>query len=204
MATNNSFLTSRKNQVGLLLAILVVTAHLAVGLGAFWPVAAAAAYGAGVALTPARRQQELPPAPVTPTPVLLDGALRETSTSLLRANPPADVSHKAAELERSVRFVLSEWEDLEPTPQHRQTMWDIVKVYYPEITATYLDAPQFRDPRAVAVMVDSLTTLTDAVDRIKQGIVDDNLRAMDSQAQYLRSQLGALPGLDTGYPEAES
>ena len=45
-------------------------------------------------------------------------------------------------------------------------------------------------------MVDSLTTLSQAAGRIKQGILDDNLRAMDSQAQYLRTQLGALPGLD--------
>ena len=67
MASNNSFsnfLVSRKNQVGLLLAILVVVLHIAFGFGPFWPVAAIAAWGAGAALTPPPKQQALPPAQV--------------------------------------------------------------------------------------------------------------------------------------------
>ena len=82
-------------------------------------------------------------------------------------------------------------------------MWNVVKVYYPEITTTFLDSPQHSDGRAAAVMADSLTTLASAVDRIKTGILDDNLRAMDSQAQFLRTELGALPGLNDGFEEAE-
>ncbi|OAA16940.1 hypothetical protein Caferm_08860 [Corynebacterium afermentans subsp. afermentans] len=49
------------------------------------------------------------------------------------------------------------------------------------------------------VVVDSLTTLTRAAGRVRQGILDDNLRAMDSQAQFLREELGELPGLDDSY-----
>ncbi|QYH19785.1 hypothetical protein JKI95_01085 [Corynebacterium aquatimens] len=206
MDTNNAFanfLVSRRNQVGLLLAILVVVLHLAFGLGYLWPLATVAAYGAGVALTPPPKQKELPPAPVTPTPVLLDQALTETSKRLFSAGPPTPILAQVRELENNVRFVLSQWDHLEPTPKHRQTMWNIVKVYYPEITTTYLDAPQFRDQSAVNVMVDSLSTLTQAAGRIKAGILDDNLRAMDSQAQFLRNELGALPGLDGGYPEED-
>lgn len=196
--TSSNYLLSRKNQVGLLLAILVVTLHIAIGFGALWPVAAVAAYGAGALLTPPPKQKKLPPPPVTPTPQLLADALRETSSKLSGARPPERVVEQMRALESNVRFVLGEWDHLEPTPQHRQTMWDVVKVYYPEVTATYLDAPQFRDERAVDVMVDSLSTLTSAVGRIKNGILGDNLRLMDSQAQFLRSQLGALPGLDSG------
>ena len=44
-----------------------------------------------------------------------------------------------------------------------------------------------------------LTTLTRAAGRVRQGILDDNLRAMDSQAQFLREELGELPGLDDSY-----
>lgn len=189
------YLASRKNQVGLLLAILVVVLHIAVGLGPYWAIAAAAAYGAGAVLTPAPKQKELE-APVMPTPVLLGNSLRETSDRLFKALPPAPIVRGAKELEANVGFVLGEWNRLEATPDHRQTMWNIVQVYYPQITETYLEGAAYRDPRAVAVMADSLATLSDAAGRIKQGILDDNLRAMDSQAQYLRSQLGALPGLD--------
>lgn len=201
MASNNSFsnfLVSRKNQVGLLLAILVVVLHIAFGFGPFWPVAAIAAWGAGAALTPPPKQQALPPAPVS-TPQLLEDSMRATTARLLGANPPRPVVDQAAELGRNVEFVLSEWDHLEPTPEHRQTMWNVVMVYFPEVVDTYLDAPQFRDPSAVRVVVDSLSTLTRAAGRVRQGILDDNLRAMDSQAQYLRSKLGDLPGLDSGY-----
>nr|WP_256478267.1 hypothetical protein [Corynebacterium stercoris] len=187
----------------MLLAIIVVALHLAFGLGYLWPLATAAAYGAGVALTPPPKQQALPPAPVTPTPVILGQALQETSSRLFNAGSPTPVLAQVKELESNARFVLSEWDHLEPTPEHRQTMWNIIKVYYPEVTATYLDAPQFRDKSAVNVMVDSLSTLTEAVGRIKNGVLQDNLRAMDSQAQFLRNEFGALPGLDTSYPEAD-
>ena len=56
--------------------------------------------------------------------------------------------------------------------------------------------PQYRDKAAVDVVLDSLVTLTEAAGRVKAGILEDILRAMDSQAQYLRNQLGDLPGLD--------
>lgn len=189
------YLASHKNQVGLLLAILVVVVHIAVGLGPYWAIAAAAAYGAGAVLTPAPKQKELE-APVVPTPVLLGDSLRKTTGRLFKARPPAAIVRGAQELEANVGFVLGEWDRLEATPDHRQTMWNIVQVYYPQITDTYLEGAAYRDPRAVAVMADSLGTLSSAAGRIKQGILDDNLRAMDSQAQYLRAQLGALPGLD--------
>ena len=89
MASNNSsgnaaarYFASAKNQVGLVLAILVIVLHLAVGIGMYWPVAALAAYGAGAALTPSRKPKELPAAPAEPTPVVLDRSLRETSRRL--------------------------------------------------------------------------------------------------------------------------
>lgn len=191
-----AYLASRRNQVGLLLAIVVVVLHIAFGFGAYWPIAALAAYGAGAALTPPPKRPEVGTAPVVPTPQLLADTLTATTQRLLAAAPPAGVVKRARELDANARFVLGEWDHLEPTPGHRQTMWNIIQVYYPEITATFLDGSHYRDPRAVAVMVDSLTTLSQAAGRIKQGILDDNLRAMDSQAQYLRTQLGALPGLD--------
>ena len=137
--------------------------------------------------------------PAEATPVVLDRSLRETSKRLGGARPPRQVMAQARALEDTVRLVLSEWEHLEPTPEHRQTIWNVVKVYYPEVVDTYLDAPQYRDASAVWVVVDSLTTLTRAAGRVRQGILDDNLRAMDSQAQFLREELGELPGLDDSY-----
>lgn len=39
-------------------------------------------------------------------------------------------------------------------------MWNVVKVYFPEVVTTYLEAPQFRDQPAGNVVVDLLSTLT--------------------------------------------
>lgn len=191
------YFISAKNQVGMVLAILVIVLHLVVGLGDLWPVAALAAYGAGAALAPAPKRRELTES--QPTPVVLEESLRRTSSQLAMARPPREVMAQSETLQEYVRFVLAEWDHLEPTPEHRQTIWNVVQVYYPEVVKTYLEAPQYRDPAAVRVVVDSLTTLTRAAWRIRQGILDDNLRAMDSQAQFLRQELGDLPGLDDSY-----
>lgn len=191
------YFISAKNQVGMVLAILVIVLHLVVGLGNLWPVAALAAYGAGAALAPAPKRRELTES--QPTPVVLEESLRRTSAQLAMARPPREVMAQSETLQEYVRFVLAEWDHLEPTPEHRQTIWNVVQVYYPEVVKTYLEAPQYRDPAAASVVVDSLSTLTRAAWRIRQGILDDNLRAMDSQAQFLRQELGDLPGLDDSY-----
>lgn len=191
------YFISAKNQVGMVLAILVIVLHLVVGLGDLWPVAALVAYGAGAALAPAPKRRELTES--QPTPVVLEESLRRTSAQLAMARPPREVMAQSETLQEYVRFVLAEWDHLEPTPEHRQTIWNVVQVYYPEVVKTYLEAPQYRDPAAVSVVVDSLSTLTRAAWRIRQGILDDNLRAMDSQAQFLRQELGDLPGLDDSY-----
>lgn len=195
---NGNFFTSRKNLVGMILAVLVIALHLAVGLGFLWPVAAVAAWGAGVALTPAPSNAELEARkqPMLPAPIDLGQKLDAALDTLNGAHPPKPVRAQAKEMENNLRFVLANWDDLEAAPQHQQTIWDIVSIYFPDVVKTYLDAPQYRSPEAVEVMTGSLSTLTSAAEKVKRGILDQNLRAMDSQARTLREAFGDLPGLD--------
>lgn len=197
-AGGGNFFTSRKNLVGMVLAVLVIALHLAVGLGFLWPVAAVAAWGAGVALTPAPQSTavEARKQPMLPAPVDLGQKLTASLATLNDARPPKPVSDQAREMENNLRFVLDNWDDLEAAPQHQQTIWDIVNIYLPEVVSTYLDAPQYRSPEAADVMTGSLSTLTSAAEKVKRGILDQNLRAMDSQARTLREAFGDLPGLD--------
>lgn len=190
------FLTSRKNVVGMGLAAATIAAHVAVGLGFLWPVVALSAWGAGVALTPNEKPKELPPAPEKPTPLKLEESLKNTLRELARAKPPEPVLTQAREMESNLRFDLAEWNSLERSPKHQMTVYNIIEIYLPEVISTYLAAPNFRSDEAVASMTDSLSTLTQASGRIKQGILDHNLRAMDSQARTLRENFGNLPGLD--------
>lgn len=195
---NGNFFTSRKNLVGMILAVLVIALHLAVGLGFLWPVAAVAAWGAGVALTPDPSNAELEARkqPMLPAPIDLGQKLDAALDTLNGAHPPKPVLAQAKEMENNLRFVLANWDDLEAAPQHQQTIWDIVSIYFPDVVKTYLDAPQYRSPEAVEVMTGSLSTLTSAAEKVKRGILDQNLRAMDSQARTLREAFGDLPGLD--------
>ena len=207
MGTNNrfaealsgdNFFTSRKNLVGMGLATAVIGVQLVFPFGLLWPVAAAAAWGAGVLLTPAPPQKALPsntPPALTPGKQL-DARLDQALQPLYKVDPPASVGVQAMELEETLKFVLDEWNDLESAPQHQQTIWNIVNIYLPEVITTYLGAPQYRSPEAADVVTGSLTTLTNAAEKVKQGILDQNLRALDSQARTLREAFGDLPGLD--------
>ncbi|MHA2788899.1 hypothetical protein ACXZ66_07105 [Corynebacterium sp. S7] len=192
---NTNFFNSRKNAVGIIAAVLVIVVHLAVGLGALWPVVAIAAWGAGVALTPEKKQKELPK-PVEPAPQKLERTMNASLNKLSHANAPREVVDQARLLSQNVRFVLAEWDAVESVPEHQQNMWNIVEIYLPEVVNTYLDAPDLTLPSAVDSVVDSLQTLTGAVEQIKQAILDNNVRELDSQARMLRSKFGNLPGLN--------
>ena len=126
----------------------------------------------------------------------MDEKLDQALQPLYKVDPPASVGVQAMELEETLKFVLDEWDDLESAPQHQQTIWNIVNIYLPEVITTYLGAPQYRSPEAADVVTGSLTTLTNAAEKVKQGILDQNLRALDSQARALREAFGDLPGLD--------
>ena len=75
-------------------------------------------------------------------------------------------------------------------------MYNVSKVYLPEVVDTYLKAPQYRGREASMRCIDSLRTMYDAVDRVKHGILDNNLRALDSQASYLKEALQGPVSLD--------
>lgn len=195
---SGSFFTSRKNLVGMVLATLAILLHIVVGLGYLWPIVAVAAWGAGIVLTPVPGQKALPrpSQPALPPDKQLDQDLSKALSPLYKAEPPASVSVQAMELEGALRFVFEEWHDLETVPEHQVTIWNIVNIYLPEVVTTYLGAPQFRSPEAAEVVTGSLSTLTTAANRVKKGILDKNLRALDSQARTLREAFGDLPGLD--------
>ncbi|MCT2338745.1 hypothetical protein [Corynebacterium sp. p3-SID1056] len=200
MATNKwEYFSSRKNQVGMIAAALMTGLFIVLGLvGAAgvipWLVATTAAYGAGALLTPSREQKALEPS--VPTQALIDAEVQENLTKLHRANVPPPVYNEALALQGAVRFVLSRWDDLNATPEHQQTVYNVSKIYFPEVVTTYLNSPLYRGEDASLWCMESLDTMTKAVDRVKQGILDNNLRALESQATYLKEALKGPISLD--------
>ena len=202
MATSKwDYFASPKNQVGMIAAAVTTGAFAVFGLvGALgvipWAVAAGVAYGAGALLTPSNSQKALPAAETTSTESMIDESIKENLAKLHRANVPPPVYNEAMKLQSVTRFGLSQWESLTPTPEHQQTVYNVSKVYLPEVVDTYLKAPQYRGREASMRCIDSLRTMYDAVDRVKHGILDNNLRALDSQASYLKEALQGPVSLD--------
>ncbi|SES18445.1 hypothetical protein [Corynebacterium cystitidis] len=192
---------ARKNVVGLIAAALVLVLHAIFGLGAFWMLAVAAAWGAGYVLTPPRSPKALKAAPPKSVSLDLETSMRTALGVLATTRPPQIVTDKARELDQNVRFVLAEWDDLEAYPEHQQSMWNIVKIYFPQVVDTYRDAPDPNLDAAVRWFLDSLNTLVGAVANIKKAILDNNVRELDSHARTLRSKFGNLPGLNDTPPE---
>ena len=197
MDTNKNFFLSRENLVGVVAATLVFILHLAVGLGALWPVVAVSAWGAGVFLTPTSEKKALLSATTRPAEEILADRLHQSMDALYAAHPPRVVRDAAKELDVNSTFVLAEWHELETVPSKQQTMYDIIDVYLPEVVKLYTDHPDRSLPSAVEGTIDSLRTLSGAVESIKQAIIENNVRMIDGNARILRQRFGNLPGLST-------
>lgn len=193
---NTDFLTSRKNIVGIVAAVAVILLHFIAGLGVLWPIVTLAAWGAGVALTPDKPQETAPALVQVPLEVQLGRTNNRNMEKLSARRPPTKVMQEAEALNLNIRFVLSEWEDIQSYPEHQQNMMEIINIYSPKIINAYCDAPDPNLDAVVDSVTDSLSTLNAAVARIRRAIVENNVRELDSHAQTLRERFGNLPGLD--------
>ncbi|MFC6146651.1 hypothetical protein [Corynebacterium nasicanis] len=194
MDTSDNFFLSRKNLIGMVLAAAIIVVHLVLGLGFLWPVVALAAWGAGVALTPAPRQQALPPAPERPDADELLRRLDLSTRELYSAGPAAPVLDATAALRGSLLEVLLEWDHLGDVPEQRVVIETIIDDYLPRTLRAYLAITERQHPVAIAETVDSLGILQEEATRIHRAVVNDTLRELEDQTRALRLQFGRLPG----------
>lgn len=198
--SDRNFLRSRRNIVGMLLAIAVIMLHLLVGLGALWPVVALAGYGAGVALTPARRSPEITPAP-RPTLAGPDELRPVTGRQIERLKVhavPPPVIHALADFEVAALKVLRNWAELTDFPEHQVTVRSMIATYVPELVDSYLRIPDRTEPRAVNDIIASFTLLRDEAEHIYEAIMENNLSRLADHGRVLRMQFGRLT--DPGNP----
>lgn len=147
MATSSSggaggFFASRRNIVGMVLAVLVIVGHLAFGFGAFRPVAAAAAWGVGVLLTPAGRipdgtgsleSSDARPAVVKRnSPEELSRDLRRRIEGWSTSPLPREVREEIVVVHASLVEVLGNWSRLESIPHHRSVVAQIINSDVPD------------------------------------------------------------------------
>lgn len=195
MPTSN-FFTSRANFVGITLALVVLVAHLVLGLGALWPLAAVAAWGAGVALTPTPRQPSLE-APKESDPfrlaMRLHAALTPFSTSGVQP-----VEAQALRSGEALDWVLQHWDELAEAPEQKIQYATIIEEYLPGLGSAYQQVYSPRDDRAVSQVVESLSIIETEAEKTKAAIIDQNVMELDNHARVLKLQFGRFEGLDPG------
>lgn len=198
MATSDSgFFRSRRNITGMVLAVLVIVMHLIVGLGSFWPIVALAAWGAGVALTPAPAKELSSTGTAAVTAPELRHRLDEVAAQARAGRSlPREVTEQLRELQTSLHQVLRDWDDLDRVPERQVMVRAMINRYLPDLFHHYDQVPNDRDPRAVADVVESLRIMREESEDLRKAILDDNVRQLEDHTRHLRLQFGRLEAYD--------
>ncbi|HZK31868.1 MAG TPA: hypothetical protein VFC72_03040 [Corynebacterium sp.] len=193
-----TFLFSRKNIVGVIVAAVILVVHVIYGLGFLWPVVAVAGWGAAVLLTPEAKQ---PAAEVKNPSILppehLERGLDQSIERLYSINPPAEIDQEMTRLSDVLRWLFGRWGELDGAPEQQMTLTTMVQEFLPGMVERYLSIPDLHHPQAVADVVDSLQILREEAEETKQAVIADNVRQLEDHTRALRLQFGRLPGLQS-------
>lgn len=189
-----SLLTGTGSIVGLVAAIVVVVLHLAIGLGPFWPVAAAAVWGASLVLLPSggagseagRETDER----LSTDATFLESRASAELEALLAPDAPEQLADAARRFGDPLTLVLSEWEHLDDYPEQKVVVAAIVQDHLSALVAAYGEVPQSKRDQAVAPTADSLDLLAEELRKIHRAVGEDDLRALQNQRDVLAIQFG--------------
>lgn len=181
MDTSNWFF-SRRNVVGLILAIVAVVIHLAVGLGTLWPVIAIAAWGVGVALTPSAPQPALAP------PSTLVDAI-DASTLHFRALGIGQSSERElGQLKWTIGQLERHMDELAAQPILLQTVNEIAYSHVPTLEAAFEEVPDIARGQALDELDSSLQLLNEEAAKILNAIVQQKFRGLEGQRAELEQK----------------
>lgn len=199
MPTNNVWtaLSSRKNIVGMVLAIVAIIVHLVIGLGPLWPVIAVAAWGIGVALTPSS------PAPALKSaPSLVDAIATETEK--FRALGVSDSSlRQLNQLRWTIGQLEHHMDELSAQPILLQTVNEIAFSHVPTLVTAYEEVPDIARRGAQRELDSSLGLLNQEAGKILSAIVDQKFKGLEDQRALLEQKFSGvslyLDGPESGH-----
>lgn len=206
-----AFFFSRRNMVGMLLAVVVVVLHLVLGLGFLWPVAALAAWGAGALLTPPEKEnlravprdaREVPGERLRPTePDDLRRYLDRDVRRWERRRLPPAITDALTGAYSNLVDALGKWDRLDSSTRHRVIVQHIVTDDLPDVMDGYLAIPREDRPRAEADVVSLLGLLAaqagEALEEARAAF-NAELHELDEKRLRMELQYGALPELKDG------
>ena len=216
MATSDGFWSTRfgrwigstKNLVGLGLAVLALGAHLAVGLGALWPVVVVAAYGVGALVAPRGQVDLRLGLGATASAVELKEQLGLLRRSLRGPSGRLDPDLRASldGVLATLDEVVGRWDELSGAPDQQHTVAQMIADYLPTSVQTYLNLPRAVTAARTAgrrsahdELADQLGILQRESGRIRDAVYARNLDALNDQGRFLRdkfhrSELDLPPG----------
>ncbi len=206
-----AFFFSRRNMVGMLLAVVVVVLHLVLGLGFLWPVAALAAWGAGALLTPPEKEnlravprvaREVPGERLRPTePDDLRRYLDRDVRRWERRRLPPAITDALTGAYSNLVDALGKWDRLDSSTRHRVIVQHIVTDDLPDVMDGYLAIPREDRPRVEADVVSLLGLLAaqagEALEEARAAF-NAELHELDEKRLRMELQYGALPELKDG------
>lgn len=185
MATNNWFF-SRRNMVGMTLAILAIAVHLVVGIGYLWPVVALCAYGIGVAITPSPSQPAL-----APQSTLVDAI--ESSSAHLRALGAGNSSaQELGQLKWTIGQLERHMDELAAQPILLQTVNEIAYSHLPTLEAAFEEVPDIARGHAIDELDQSLHFLNKEAAKILDAIVKQKFRGLEDQRAQLEEKFSGV------------
>lgn len=209
MATNNGgfwssrfgrWLESGKNLVGSLLAVVAIVLEVTIGLGPFWPAIVVAAYLVGALLWPRDRLNLSLAVGETASADDLKAqlaSLRKT-VSQQGGRLGADVVRAVSGLLDILDEIVTKWDDLLTSPEQSHTVQQMIVDYLPTSLQSYLNIPAtFALSARVAgkenahdALLDQVSLLTTAADKIRSAVYAKDLDALGDQSRFLQGKFG--------------
>ena len=192
------FAKSRKNRVGMGVAVGVVVLHVASGgmLGFLWPVVALSGWAAGALLTPPK-QTWVPPAPEKGPDELYRGIGKQLQ--ILQSRTSSGTVLKAfTDFQVAARWVLGEWARLGDAPSQQSLVRSIIDEHLPELVNAYVEVTDPNESSAKEAFVESLGIMRGEIEEIKAAIQQDSVRHLREHSLALKLQYGdEIPGVET-------
>lgn len=192
-----NFTRARNNLVGVTLAGLVLVAHFLFDLGFLWPLVAAAAYGAGVLLTPVgdHTPRQVEPPVRTTDPSELKQQMLDDTRALRGIVMDESVTNRVHDVARELSIALNMWPELGRYPEQQGEIRLMITEFLPQLRTNLAKVHDPNSPEALKFLNSSLLILLRETREINEAAHQEQLQHLKDNSNRLRMHFGEMPEL---------
>lgn len=204
-AKEPSYITSRKNVLGMAAAGAVIALHFVAGLGFLWPVVAAASYGGFALLTPEQSEKKQPQLE-SQTPAEQARNLEKIlydQLGMVGNVASLAVQNKFLDVYEALQWVLERWDRYGDSWAARASVESIIKEHIPDVMDAYLQVINGENGAHISDVNHTLDIFEKEAKRIRQAAEDDSVSALRERTLAVKLQYGVMPVVEDtdGYDE---